>query len=217
MNPELLKKCLSGQADASEWIAYQLWLEGDPELEDTLPVALVNDHHGERIWEQVKLHNQKYDLLKRFKNRLIFSAAASLILLCAIVSLFRHRSVNVEGLVFRQGEHSPFLEKEFEGLRVKLGRDSKVKMQEIGGQMDVQFTGNMMLNNVSGRDRETEIFYKRANGTQISQKFRLKKNKIYYLACNPSNHDQLLIVEDRAFMDMPPVLARNLKSQFNSL
>lgn len=215
MNPELLRKCLSGKADASEWMAYQLWLEGDPDQEESGLSVPAEPGDEQRIWNRIAVQNHQSDRSRRHKRRYFLSAAASIALVCSFVVLGIKYSGPAIGIqIFKSAENNPFHEKEFEGLRFKLGKDSEVKMQDVDGQTDVQFAGNIMLSNRSGRDRETEIFYKQTNGKQTSKKLKLKKDRTYYLASNPVN-DQLLIVEDRAFMDMPPVLARNLKSEFN--
>lgn len=219
MNPETLKKCLSGDASKEEWIAYQQWLEGADE-DDDLPEIGIEEGSDSRIWLQIQGENQKQDRFRKYKIYTLWgSVAASLILISALLVFSQKQTLQSgQQMVFQSDSSQPFLEKEFEGLLMKLGSNSKVRMQsQIDNDINIQLSGNMMLSNTSAQDKYTEVQYTTSDGQQISKKICLKKGQKYLLAYYPLKKDKLLVIENHVLMDMPPALVMNLKNDFDLL
>lgn len=219
MNPETLKKCLSGDASKEEWIAYQQWLEGADE-DDDLPEIGIEEGSDSRIWLQIQGENQKQDRFRKYKIYTLWgSVAASLILISALLVFSQKQTLQSgQQVVFQSDSSQPFLEKEFEGLLMKLGSNSKVRMQsQIDNDINIQLSGNMMLSNTSAQDKYTEVQYITSDGQQISKKICLKKGQKYLLAYYPLKKDKLLVIENHVLMDMPPALVMNLKNDFDLL
>lgn len=219
MNPETLKKCLSGNASKEEWIAYQQWLEGANE-DDDLPEIDIEEGSDSRIWQQIQWENQKQNRFHKYKmNTLWGSVAASLVLISALL-IFPQKQMphSNQQMVFQSDSAQPFLEKEFKGLLMKLGTNSKVSMQsQIDNDINIQLSGNMMLSNTSAQDKYTQVLYTASDGHQISKKICLKKGQKYLLAYYPLKKDKLLVIENHVLMDMPPALVMNLKNDFDLL
>jgi hypothetical protein len=219
MNPETLKKCLSGNASKEEWIAYQQWLEGANE-DDDLPEIDIEEGSDSRIWQQIQGENQKQDRFHKYKmNTLWGSVAASLVLISALLIFSQKQMLHSnQQMVFQSDSAQPFLEKEFKGLLMKLGTNSKVSMQsQIDNDINIQLSGNMMLSNTSAQDKYTQLLYTASDGHQISKKICLKKGQKYLLAYYPLKKDKLLVIENHVLMDMPPALVMNLKNDFDLL
>lgn len=219
MNPETLKKCLSGNASKEEWIAYQQWLEG-ANGDDDLPEIDIEEGSDSRIWQQIQGKNQKQDRLHKYKmNTLWGSVAASLVLISALLIFSQKQMLHSnQQMVFQSDSAQPFLEKEFKGLLMKLGTNSKVSMQsQVDNDINIQLSGNMMLSNTSAQDKYTQVLYTASDGHQISKKICLKKGQKYLLAYYPLKKDKLLVIENHVLMDMPPALVMNLKNDFDLL
>jgi len=219
MNPETLKKCLSGEASKEEWIAYQQWLEGADEDDDITEIG-TEEGADSRIWLQIQGENQKQYRFHKYKIYTLWGAvAASLVLISALLIFSQKQTLQSnQQMVFQSDSSQPFLEKEFEGLLMKLGTNSKVKMQsQIDNDIDIQLSGNMMLSNTSTQDKYTQVLYTASDGHQISKKICLKKGQKYLLAYYPLKKDKLLVIENHVLMDMPPALVMNLKNDFGLL
>lgn len=220
MNPELLKKCLSGKAKAEEWAQYLDWLEGNPQQDAEAELFFARPGAGERIWEQIQQKNKNQSALgvKKLWSKAL-AGAACLAMICSLGLWFFYDGPAVnESMVFRYQQERPWLENHFKGMEFRLTRNSEVTLEEKGqGSTNVQFSGQMMLSNHSGKDKETEIFYQLTDGKKTSKKVLLRKGKTYFFAYYPFKEDQLVVVEDRAYMDIPPALAINLKNDFKHL
>lgn len=219
MNPETLNKCLSGKASKEEWAAYQQWLEGSAEEEDLSGIAIEQESDA-RIWLQIQGENQKKDRFRRYKMQILWGSVAATLMLISAMLLYAPKQPlhSNQQMVFQSDSAQPLLEREFDGLLMKLGTNSKVKMQsQMDNDINIQLSGNMMLSNTSAQDKYTEVLYTASNGHQISRKICLKKGQKYLLAYYPLKEDKLLVIENRVLMDMPPALVMNLKNDFDLL
>jgi len=219
MNPETLKKCLSGDASKEEWIAYQQWLEGADEDDDLAEIG-IEEGSDSRIWLQIQEENQKQDRFHKYKMHTLWGSVAASLVLISVLLIFSQRQTlhSNQQMVFQSDSSQPFLEKEFKGLLMKLGSNSKVSMQsQIDNDINIQLSGNMMLSNTSAQDKYTQVLYTASDGHQISKKICLKKGQKYLLAYYPLKKDKLLVIENHVLMDMPPALVMNLKNDFDLL
>ncbi|SHG79788.1 hypothetical protein [Pedobacter caeni] len=220
MNPETLKKCLSGDASKEEWATYQQWLEGVDNEEDCLSEVSIEEGSNTRIWQQIQEQNQRQDRFRKYKMQTIWIAvAASLLLICSCLIFFRNEAAPPnQQMVFQSDDSYPLLEKEFDGILMKLGTNSKVKMQSlVDNDINIQLSGNILISNTSAQDKYTEVLYTATDGHQSSRKILLKKGQKYLLAYYPLKEDKLLVIENQALMDMPPALVMNLKHDFDLL
>jgi hypothetical protein len=219
MNPETLKKCLSGNASKEEWIAYEQWLEGADE-DDDLPEIGIEEGSDSRIWSQIQGKNQKQDRFHKYKMHTLWGSVAAGLLLISTLLLFSPKQTlhSNQQMVFQSDNSQPFLEKEFQGLLMTLGTNSKVSLQsQIDNDINIQLSGNMMLSNTSAQDKYTQVLYTTSDGHQISKKICLRKGQKYLLAYYPLKKDKLLIIENHVLMDMPPALVMNLRNDFGLL
>lgn len=221
MKPETLKKCLSGTASEEEWAAYQQWLDGMPDEEDQTFSIDPEESTADRVWEQIQTKNKQHARSLKYKNSAIGASIAASILMIFYFSIFQGTSAGIHAMqtmVFQHDNDHPFMEKEFEGIRLQLGSNSKVKMQsQKSNDIDIQLTGNMMLSNTSNEDKYTEVLYTESNGDQIYKKVCLKRGKKYLLTYHASKEDRLMVIEGQALMDLPPMLVMNLRNDFNLL
>lgn len=224
MNPEILKKCLSGEATDAEWDLYQDWLRGAAEeleedifFADNLIIA-TEAEVKQRMWKQLSKSNQKYDLFNRRKQWLMYSSAAATLLMISVLFFFPDSyPLNAShSMVFSHKDHKPFPAENFEGLQFKLAAESNVRLEnQPDDQLKIEFNGSMMLKNTTVRDKNTEVLYTEANGHQVNKKVLLRKGRTYLFAYYPFQEDKLIVIENRKLIDMPPVLALNLQHDFN--
>lgn len=222
MTPEMLHRCLSGTASDEEMVLYSHWLNGSPEEEISEPVIPEESLAAQRIWQQIQIKNQHKDRFKKYKFRAIWtSVAASLFIIGYLTifssSLFRGFASEDNILVLNHNSSGRVIEKEFEGLLLKLGSNSSVRLQsqKKSNDIDIRFSGNMMLSNPTSKDKYTEIVYTSENGKQITRKVRLKKGTEYVLAYFPLKKEKLLVIENRALRDMPPAFTSHLSQDFD--
>ncbi|AOM76505.1 hypothetical protein [Pedobacter steynii] len=219
MNPETLKKCLSGDASEEEWSAYEQWLEGEDDANEDLSEIAVTEGTDTRIWKQIEGQNQQQDRSRIKRLRAVWiSAAASLVLIGSFILFSSKQAIPNQKIVFQSDHSLPLPEREFEGLRMKLGANSKVKLQrQQDNDINIQLSGNVMLSNTSAQDKYTQVSYTTSDGHQMSRKICLKKGQKYLFAYYPLKEDKLLVIENNALMDMPPALVMNLKNDFDLL
>lgn len=224
MNPEILKKCLSGEASDAEWDLYQDWLRGAAEeMEEDIFITqnhvLVSEAEvKQRIWKQLSKSNQKQDLFNRRKEWMMYSSAAITCIMLSMLFFFpAGYSPNANhAMVFSHRKNRPFSAQNFEGLEFKLAAESNIRLEnQSNNQVKIEFNGNIMLKNTTLRDKHTEVLYTEADGHQVSKKILLRKGRTYLFAFYPFQEDKLVIVENRNLIDMPPVLALNLQNDFD--
>lgn len=218
MNPEILKKCLSGEASDTEWKLYEDWLRGEAEEiaeEIDLPASAASQM---RMWQEIKKSNQKQDLFNRRKQWMMYTSAAAILIIISLLVVFpgKYFSETNYSMVFSHQTNTPFIEKEFDGLKLKLGTQSTVRLENLpDNKIDIAFSGNMILKNTTLQDKDTEVFYTEADGHMMSKKLLLRRGRTYLFAYYPFEDDKLMVIENRNLIDMPPVLALNLENEFN--
>jgi len=216
MNPELLRKCLSGNASEEELEIYEKWMEGEvdePDAEEFNNKDIPLQHE---VWAKISARNLKYDHSQLYKNRIFKMAAAASLLAILSFCVFQNRVSPAQFMVFHYDQSRPLMEKEFDGLKIRLGHNGKVKLaQQANDPLDISFSGNMMLSNTSTADKEILILSKNNDGQVWSKKVNLRKGKSYLLAHYLFKEDELVMVENSNLMNMPPALAINMKRDFN--
>lgn len=216
MNPELLKKCLSGNASEEELEIYSKWMEGDDDEADAEEIITGDIPVSSEVWARIKAQNLKHDHSQLYKNRAFkLSVAASLLAVFYFFG-FQYSAPVGRQLVFHYDQSKPLLEKEFDGLRIRLGQNGKVKMaQQRNELLDISFSGNMMLSNTTSDDKEILVVSKSTGGQVTSKRLNLRKGRSYLLGHYLFKTDELVVTENRDLMNMPPALAMNMKRDFN--
>lgn len=216
MNPELLKKCLSGNASEEELEIYSKWMEGDDGESDAEDITAGNIPLQGEVWARIKAQNLKHDHSQLYKNRVFKLAVAASLLAIFYFFGFQRNEPAGHQLVFRYDRSKPSQEKEFDGLRIRLGQNGKVKLaQQANEPLDISFSGNMMLSNTTSSDKEILVVSKSTDGQTWSKKLNLRKGRSYLLGYYLYKADELVVAENRNLMNMPPALAMNMKRDFN--
>lgn len=217
MSPELLKKCIAGNASDSEWEEYLLWMDGDGS-------DAFDDAHPEidldiqlRSWEKIRTRNLKYKYSRTRKLWLLSSSvAAVLAFLCTFVFFKQRESGERQYEVFTYNAHRPAIEKKFNGLNVRLAKDSEVIMnRESNRLIDVYFSGAVMLSNNSDEDQYIIVRSEGFKPNEPTKKMCLRKGQSYLLSYYASKQDGLLVVDKQRLLDIPPAIALNMRQDFN--
>ncbi|MBB6273625.1 hypothetical protein HDF26_004085 [Pedobacter cryoconitis] len=215
MNPELLKKCLSGNASAEELEIYEKWMEGEADDFDAEELTAGDIPSQPEAWSKISALNLKHDYSQLYKNRILKMAVAASLVAIFCFFAFQNKGNTNQLMVFRYDHSKPAMEREFGGLRIRLGHNGMVKLaQQSNDTLDLSFSGNMMLSNTTSADKEIIVLSKNNEGQVLSKKLFLRKGRSYLLAHYLFKADELVMVENRNLMDMPPVLAINMKRDF---
>ncbi|MCW3465307.1 hypothetical protein [Chitinophaga nivalis] len=213
MNPEILKKCLSGTATPAEMAAYDRWLAG--EEEEIATPAPAEEGRRERMWEQITTENHRLDHRAGIRKIVVqWAVAASILLVCLVAAFAGKSRFSQQELAFSNQSNSPLPRKTFDGLHVRLGGQSEVSMHHTGNNMAIDFAGSLLLSNPASEDRPTIVSYTKNDGCKASKKLLLRKGKTYLLAYYPYGNGEVIVVENRSLMDMPPALAQHIKKDF---
>lgn len=216
MNPELLRKCLSGNASEEELEIYEKWMEGsddDLDAEELIPAGMPLQSE---VWAKISAQNLKHDHSQLYKNRIFKMTVAASLLAVFCFFAFQQSVSPDQSMVFHYDQSRPLMEQEFDGLRIRLGHNGTVKLaQQANDPLDMSFSGNMMVSNTTTADKEILVLSKNNNGQVWSKKINLRKGKSYLLAHYLFKDDEVVMVENRNLMDMPPALAINMKRDFN--
>jgi len=216
MNPELLKKCLSGNASEEELEIYEKWMEGEADDFDAEELTWENMPPQHLVWAKISAENLKHNHSQLYRHRIFKFAIAASLLAVFYFFCFQRNTAKDQLMVFHYDQSRPSLEKEFDGLKIRLGQNGMVKLiQQENDTLDISFSGNMMVRNTTSADKEILVLSKNNEGQVRSKKLNLRKGRCYLLAHYLFKDDELVMVENRNLMDMPPVLALNMKRDFN--
>ncbi|WP_199233905.1 hypothetical protein, partial [Pedobacter sp. HMWF019] len=91
MSPELLNKCMAGNASDSEWEEYLLWMDGDgDDASDDFHPNIDSDLQ-KRSWEKIRVSNLKYKQSKTRKLWLLSSSIAASLVIIFVFVFFKQR------------------------------------------------------------------------------------------------------------------------------
>lgn len=216
MNPELLKKCLSGNASDSEWETYLEWISGEA-MEDDLPAMPEADKEiKERNWNNIIAQNKRYHLLQKRRNWFAGTGIAAALLCIGYFSFFFNQQTALQHMqVFRYNAHSPVTENRFNGIKVQLAKGSEVSLKQVyEDNIDLNFSGAVMLSNTDSEDQYI-VVKPHNNTTASSRKICLRKGHSYFLSYFNFEHQELIMVDKQRLPDMPPAIAMNMRQSFN--
>ncbi|MBB5623138.1 hypothetical protein HDE69_004221 [Pedobacter cryoconitis] len=216
MNPELLKKCLSGNASEEELKIYEKWMEGEADDFDAEELTGENIPLQSEVWAKISAENLKYGHSQLFNSKVFKLLVAASLLVIFYFFCFQRSVSKDQFMVFHYDQSRPAMEKEFDGLKIRLGQNGMVRLvQQKNDTLDISFSGNMMVRNTTSADKEILVLSRNNEGQFRSKKLNLRKGRSYLLAHYLFKDDELVMVENRNLMDMPPVLALNMKRDFN--
>lgn len=216
MNPELLKKCLSGNASEEELKIYEKWMEGEADDFDAEELTGENIPLQSEVWAKISAENLKHEHSQLFKSKVFKLLVAASLLVIFYFFGFQRSVSKDQFMVFHYDQSRPAMEKEFDGLKIRLGQNGMVRLvHQKNDTLDISFSGNMMVRNTTSADKEILVLSRNNEGQFRSKKLNLRKGRSYLLAHYLFKDDELVMVENRNLMDMPPVLALNMKRDFN--
>lgn len=214
MNPELLKKCLSGKASDAEWESYLSWMNGDAaesDLEDfNEDVEPIKNSILAKILqknEQQRIHAQKKRTLA-----IAIGIAASLFCVLYLSVLFYSGPELQQEQVYRYEDQSSQAENNFNGIIVQLAKNSQVSLnQQSSSNINLHFLGSVMLSNRSSEDQHITI----QNHKDELKKMCLRKGHSYFLSYLNFKFEEIIMVDKQSMNEIPPALAMNMQQQFD--
>lgn len=213
MNPELLKKCLAGNASDSEWETYLLWIDGEAPENDLEVIVPDEQLIKSRILDKVISRNKQQHVQRRGKTfALITGIAASVfgIFYCSFLFHSGHKLQHAQ--VFRYSTNAEGSENNFNGIVVKLAQHSEVSLnQRTNTNINLHFLGSVMLSNKSAKDQNITIKHNREG----IKKACLRKGHSYFLSYLDFKYQEVIMVDKQNMNEIPPALAMNMQQQFN--
>ncbi|WP_316750508.1 hypothetical protein [Pedobacter gandavensis] len=214
MNPDLLKKCLSGQASDAEWESYQSWINGDAEEND-----LENlDQEAEQVKNSILasiLHKkeQQHSYSERKRSFAIaVGIAASLFCVLYLSFLFHSGPELQQAQVYKYDDQSAHLENNFNGIIVQLAKNSQASLnQQSSANINLHFLGSVMLSNRSSEDQHLTV----QNHKDEFKKICLRKGHSYFLSYLNFNFEEIIMVDKQSMNEIPPAMAMNMIQQFD--
>ncbi|WP_316841071.1 hypothetical protein [Pedobacter gandavensis] len=214
MNPELLKKCLSGKASDAEWESYLSWMNGDAaesDLEDFNEDAepIKNSILAKILQknEQQRIHAQKKRTLA-----IAIGIAASLFCVLYLSVLFHSGPELQQEQVYRYEDQYSQAENNFNGIIVQLAKNSQVSLnQQSSSNINLHFLGSVMLSNRSSEDQHITI----QNHKDELKKMCLRKGHSYFLSYLNFKFEEIIMVDKQSMNEIPPALAMNMQQQFD--
>lgn len=213
MNPELLKKCLAGNASDSEWETYVKWMDGEGDEHGLESLATDEYLIKDRILSNVITKNKQLSLRHRRKTfALVTGIAASLIGIFYGSFLFHGPHTIQQAQVFRYNSNIESLENNFNGIIVKLAQNSEVSLNQLTNtNINLHFLGSVMLSNKSAQDQNITIQHNRDGVKRVC----LRKGHSYFLSYLNFKYQEVIMVDKQSMNEIPPALAMNMQQQFN--
>jgi len=216
MNPELLKRCLSGTATDAEQEMYLEWINGEDIAADfnDLPVT---EQLKNRSWEKILQQNKQYDHKQRRRKWMLNTGIAASLFLVAYFSFFAKtngtRLKHME--VSRYSKNAVCRAYSFNGLTVELAKDSQASLkQQQDAAIDLNFSGSVLLKNTDDQDKYLYIQPKKDTGDS-DRKVCLRKGRSYVLSYFNDKQVELIVVDNQHMLNIPPALAMNMRKNFN--
>jgi len=216
MNPELLKRCLSGTATDAEQEMYLEWINGEDIAADfnDLPVP---EQLKNRSWEKILQENKQYDHKHRMRKWMLNTGIAASLFLVAYFSFFTkttgNRLQHIE--VSRYSKSASLTAYSFNGLTVELAKDSQASLkQEQDAAIDLNFSGSVLLKNTDDQDKYIYIQPKK-NTDGTHRKVCLQKGRSYVLSYFNDKQEELIVIDNQHMLNIPPALAMNMRQNFN--
>lgn len=214
MNPDLLKKCLSGKASDAEWELYQHWINGDAAETDLEELDQDIEPVRDRIMANILKKNEQHRLhVNRKRTWAVgIGIAASLFCVFYLSFLFHSGPELQQAQVYRYEDQSAHSENNFNGIVVQLAKNSQASFnQQSSANINLHFLGSVMLSNRSSEDQHIIV----QNHKDEVKKMCLRKGHSYFLSYLNFKYEEIIMVDRQSMNDIPPAMAMNMQQQFD--
>lgn len=216
---ELIEKYHDGRCTPAEKAAVEDWLLSDEIEEEKLKLQAGEDKMTIRqeMWNDIEsvLPGKKKKIKVVYFNTIWKRVAAILVvgLTGAGVFYFNPFSGNSKVIVINNASETVNKDLTSSAYTISIGPKSNVEINNEKGSID--FCGAMLIN--PKHDIEFTIQGTCANDVELSEKMVLKKG-LNYIALNYSTStkaNEVIILEEGSMMELPPLMKRQLMSQFD--
>lgn len=215
VSKELIEKYHSGKCSPEESAMVENWLlDDDTEIEISLPENLDKEKVKAEMWDEISssVPSDNPGILTFGKRRWFYFSAAASIAILLTVSLFVIKTGTKETAVTVNKPAS--LNKEIQSLdyTISLGPESNARIDSESGLID--FCGAILISPkkdilLSFNDVCTD---KKTN----KGKMNFKKGETYIaLNYKNSNDNELIVMDEKLLMGLPPMVKRQIMDQFN--
>lgn len=214
MNPELLKKCLSGKASDTEWEIYLSWMNGEVVENDLAELNQEATPIKNSILAKILQKNEQHHIQINRKRTfgMAIGIAASLFCVFYLSVLFHNEPELQQSQVYRYEEQSGQSENNFNGIIVQLAKNSQASLnQERNANINLHFLGSVMLSNRSSEDQHIIV----QNHKDELKKICLRKGHSYLLSYLNFKFEEIIMVDRQNMNEIPPALAMNMQQQFD--
>lgn len=214
MNPDLLKKCLSGKASDAEWELYLSWMEGDAIETDLEELDQQAEPIKNSILAKILQKNEQQRVRDTRRRTLTIGVGIAASLLCVLyLSFLFHTGPNLQQTqVYRYEDQSAQSENNFNGIIVQLAKNSQASLnQQSSANINLHFLGSVMLSNRSSEDQHIIV----QNNKDEFKKMCLRKGHSYFLSYLNFKFEEIIMVDKQSMNEIPPALAMNMQQQFD--
>ena len=217
---ELIEKYHEGNCTPEEIKAVEDWLFSDEAEEQfMLPKGESKEKIQDEIWNEINPATpapEKRNAPTLFETNPFWRpavAAAAVIVLGITLFNIKYPAFNNEVIVLKNASETINKDVNESRYTISLGPKSNIEINNNTGSID--FCGAVMIN--PKEDIEFTIQGTCANPNEQKETMTLKKG-LNYIALNYSSHDsdsEMIILEEGSLMGLPPLVQRQLMSQFN--
>jgi len=215
---ELIEKYHAGNCTPDEIKAVEDWLFSDEAEEQfMLPEGEIKEKIQDEIWNEINpatpVSRSNYIFFRsRHFWRPAVAAAATLALGITLFNI-KYPAFNNEVIVLKNASETINKDVNESRYTISLGPKSNIEINNNTGSID--FCGAVMIN--PKEDIEFTIQGTCSNPTEQKETMTLRKG-LNYIALNYSSHkndSEMIILEEGSLMGLPPLVQRQLMSQFN--
>lgn len=221
VSKELIEKYHDGKCTPAEVEMVQRWLLNDDVPTNIFPENIDREAVKEEIWEGISTvlpsHKSKRPSYFQYRPLLWGGAVAASLLVCIaflILDSEPREDRNDISAIINSTNHSQTINQEVlaRDFTISLAPESNVRVNSSTGV--VNFCGAMKISPI--KDIKLSVRDICTNKAIDSKQMSFKKGETY-IALNYMNEQQseLIIMNENALMELPPLLKRQLMDQFN--
>ncbi|MCE7060707.1 hypothetical protein [Dyadobacter sp. CY343] len=217
VSKELIERYHAGLCTQEEQLAVEEWLLSDePDELFVLPEGKEKRGLRAEMWEEIAdVFPEKKSYQHIFFHSFWRQAAAVVLLGITGVLLYNVNNKQVTADIIIINNESTSINKDLQAgnFHVSLAPKSNIEIDSNTGRID--FCGAMMIN--PKMDVEYTIQGTCPDQMEQSGKMKLKKG-LNYIALNyagPGKDPELLVLEEKSLMGLPPLMKRQLMHQFD--
>jgi hypothetical protein len=215
VNQELLERYHSNHCTAEERKLVEEWLfSAEVEDLDPLPLGINKSDLKERIWEDINGNSIKEPVPVALKTRsntyFMFKGAIAASLLIALFGavgywLTRGTSFNEKDFISLNNSSTQEVKHiNSNGYNVAIGPNTVAKINNLAGVIDL--SGSLLIS----PKKDIDLLFE---GTK--KKVTLKKGQTYIILKNKAGDEGIIVVSERNLMDLPPVMQKQITTQFD--